>query len=301
MKIAILGPGAIGGLLAALFNKRGFEVVCIDKEENLQTLVQNGIRIESKFFGSVSAKPRFVSQLDSEPDVLLITTKAPFLEKALERIDKNLAKRFLIIPLLNGIEHVDFLKLKFGENVSAGTIGCVETYSRELGQIIHVSQNAPCVTLFSGVGDRQKENVKKIADSFRQIGFDVAIMDNEKNVLWSKLVRLSALAATTAASGKELGYVRNDPEWGLVLANYVNEAVLVAKADGASMKAEEALEHIFRLPAELKSSLERDLESGKPSELDALVGAILRKCEKFNIPCLAIQNTINIVRKKYNV
>lgn len=301
MKIAILGPGAIGGLLATLFSKRGFEVVCIDKEENLLALVQSGLRIESVFFGNFSASPHFSAELDFEPDVLFITTKAPFLEKALERIDKNLVKRSLIIPLLNGIEHVDFLKLKFGESVLASTIGCVEAYLRELGQVIHVSQNAPCVTLFFGAGDWQKEKVKEVADLFRQIGFDVVMMDNEKNVLWSKLVRLSALAAITAASAKDLGYVRSDSEWGLVLANYVKEAALVARADGASAKAEEALEHIYRLPAELKSSLERDLESGKPSEFDALIGAILRKGKKFGIALPTVQNTLNTIKKKYRV
>lgn len=302
MKIAILGPGAIGGLLAALFDKHGFEVVCIDKEENLQALTQNGISIESKFFGNFSAKPRFVLALDFEPDVLFVTVKAPFLESALEKVGANSVRDSLIIPLLNGIEHLDLLKNRFGKNVVAGTIGCVEAYSWELGQVIHVSNNAPCVTLFSGAGDWQKEKVKKVAGPLRQIGLEVATMDNEKDVLWSKLIRLSALAAATAASGMDLGRVRNNPEWKTYLEDYVKEAALVAKADGAAgVSAEAALEHLYKLPNELKSSLGRDLEAGRLSELDALVGSILRKGQRFGIALPTIQSTLHIIQKKYNV
>lgn len=299
--IAILGPGAIGGLLAALFDKSGFEVVCIDRKENLPALKKNGIRLESKFFGNFSANPRFSAELEFKPDVLFITVKAPFLESALRSVSSELVENTAMIPLLNGIEHVDLLKETFGKQVIAGTIGCVEAYSSELGQVVHASKNSPCVTLFSGDDDWKKEKAKKVADLLRQTGMEVAMTDNEKDVLWEKFLRLSALATLTSASGKNLGFLRSDREWRAILENFLKEAEMIARSDGATITMASAIKHLDEAPASLKSSLQKDLESGKPSEWDALVGSLLRMGEKFHVSCPTIRNVLNIIKNKYNV
>lgn len=301
MKIAILGSGAIGGLLAAIFYKNGCDVSCIDKEENIPIFFERGIKLESNFFGDFVSKPKFISKLDFQPDVLFLTVKAPFLQNALRSISPELVENTAMIPLLNGIEHVDLLKERFGKQVIAGTIGCVEAYSSEPGQVAHASKNPPCVTLFSGDDDWKKEKAKKVADLLMRSGLEVAMTDNEKDVLWEKFLRLSALAALTAASGKNLGFLRSDKEWRGILENFLREAETIARSDGATITMTSALKHLDEAPASLKSSLQKDLESGKPSELDALVGSVLRMGEKFHISCSTILNVLNIIKNKYNI
>lgn len=301
MKIAILGTGAIGGLLAAIFDKNGCDVSCIDREENIPIFFEIGIKLESNFFGDFVSKPKFISELDFRPDILFLTVKAPFLQNALRSVALKLLENTAIIPLLNGIEHVDLLKERFGKNIIAGTIGCVEVYSREPGEVTHASKNAPCVTLFSGDDAWKKEKAKEVADLLRQNGLEVAMMDNERNVLWEKFLRLSALAALTSASCKNLGLLRSDPKWRVALEDFLKEAEMIARADGASVEMASALKHLDAAPASLKSSLQKDLELGKPSELDALVGSVLRMGEKFHISCPTIQNVLNIIKNKYYI
>ncbi len=295
MKIAILGPGAIGGLLASLFWKNGHQVTCIDKKENVGALNAGGLKINSKFFGNFTATPRFIEKLDFEPDLLFITVKAPFLEEAATVAEISFLKNSIIIPLLNGLEHLDFLKAKYGEAVVAGTIGCVESFSSKPGYIEHLSDNPPCITL------HEKSKIDVIADLLKKTGISVEVLENERQVIWQKLLRLSALSALTAASRKNLGFVRSNPEWRGALENFLREAATIATADGASLKAEEALAQLDKLPFGLRSSLQKDLESEKPSELDALLGVILRKGRIYGISCPTIQSTINLIKKKYNV
>lgn len=298
LSIAVLGPGAIGGLLAALFCKNKFETVCVDKTDNVVHLNNNGFLVNSQFFGDFVAKIKVVASLDFEPDILFITVKAPFLKVAVDSASKEFVKNSLIIPLLNGIDHLDFLKARYGKNVVAGTIGCIESFSPELGRIEHLSKNAPCVTLCSG-NEKTKEKIKKAIGILKEIGVDVSTLEDEKAVLWSKFARLVAVATLTAATGESLGYVRSDSKWRDVLRNFAAEVSAAAKFDGVKITTQDIISQIEKLPADLRSSLQKDLAAKFPSELDALTGAILRRCEKYKIFCPVAANLIDEIEKKY--
>ena len=292
MKIAVLGPGAIGGLLASLFCKSGHQVTCIDKKENVGALNAGGLKINSKFFGNFTAAPRFTEKLDFEPDLLFITVKAPFLEKAVTVAEISFLKNSTIIPLLNGLEHLDFLKAKYGEAVVAGTIGCIESFSPKLGVIDHSSQNPPCAVL------HKKNNIDIVADLLKSAGINIETLDNERQVIWQKLLRLSALSLFTTATDENLGFVRSNPEWRSVLENFLREAAAVAVADGANLKAEEALAQLDKLPFDLRSSLQKDIRFSRPNELDAIAGAILRRGNKYGISCLVTESLIKKIMSK---
>src|SRR3989338_5581085 len=86
-KVAVLGPGAVGGFLAALFFKNGNPVTCIAKEATARIICREGIRLESAAFGEFISWPKAVVRIEVEPDLLFITTKATTLNDALKRID----------------------------------------------------------------------------------------------------------------------------------------------------------------------------------------------------------------------
>jgi 2-dehydropantoate 2-reductase len=104
-------------------------------------------------------------------------------------------------------------------------------------------------------------------------------------VLWSKLVRLVALACTTSASGRTIGFIRSDPEWRSTLEACINEAAAVADAEGARVDPRATLAELDEAHPGLGSSMQRDIAAGREPELDAIAGAVRRAAKRRGIEC----------------
>lgn len=295
-KIAILGTGAVGGFLAALFCRNGYPIVCVDEENSAALIREQGLKLESSSLGNFSEKVRIVTKLDAEPDILFITTKAMVLQEALKRVPKAKVKRSIIVPLLNGIEHLDLLRSIFGNGVVAASIGNVELKRISPGHVVHTTKSAKIeIASHNGISRSRLENLCKMLNS---IGIEAVILNSEATVLWGKLVRLNAIAATTAATGKPIGFVRSDPDWRQKLIGCVSDGVAVAKAEGMEMKVESVMESIDKLPSDLGTSMQRDVMAGKQSEVDAISGAVVRRGEKHGIKSPNIKAVIAMIEAR---
>jgi 2-dehydropantoate 2-reductase len=124
-----------------------------------------------------------------------------------------------------------------------------------------------------------------LAQALEWAGLAVRIGDSAHQVMWSKLARLNALALTTTASDRPLGFVREDPRWRSALEGAVRETVAVANAAGASLDAVDTLAELEQAHAELGSSMQRDVRAGREPELDALAGAVLRAAGRHGLQC----------------
>lgn len=286
--IAILGPGAIGGFLAILLSRTGNEVVCIGREKEVDLIAKEGIRLESKIFGNIKVRPQALTLLDREPDVLFVTVKAPYLRESLERIPKNLVSHSVIIPLLNGLGHAEILREHFGPRVAVGMIGAIEVSGETPGRVVHMSAQIPHVELASDQ-DVSKDRLEEIAKMLQNAGLSAEMLNSEAEVIWRKLVRLNAIAATTAAARKPAGFVRTDPEWQKTLKSCVEEGSAVAKAEGVAIDPQEVMRQIDNLPDDLTTSLQRDIAAGRPSEIDAILGGVLARAKRHGISCPAIK------------
>jgi 2-dehydropantoate 2-reductase len=118
--IAVLGPGGVGGFLGAALHRAGQHVVIVAREPTAHVIARQGIAVQSVRLGTFLARPQAVTHLGSSVDVLLVATKATGLDAALQRIDSAPA---LVVPLLNGLDHMTTLRRRFGAGrVAAGTI-----------------------------------------------------------------------------------------------------------------------------------------------------------------------------------
>src|SRR5579862_1190333 len=132
MRIAILGPGGVGGFLAGALDRAGTEVVLVAREESAAIIAERGLVVESARLGDFTAHPRAVPRLAEPVHVLLVATKATGLREALERIAEAPP---LVVPLLNGRDHLAVLRERFGAaRVAAGTIR-IESDRPEPGRI----------------------------------------------------------------------------------------------------------------------------------------------------------------------
>ena len=109
MRIGILGLGGVGGFIAALLHKENINYICISNDTDLLSKTDK-LKLNSKRFGNFSFLPRLENKLTHHVDILFITTKYFYLEKAIQRIPKNILKNTLTIPLLNGVKHYEILK-----------------------------------------------------------------------------------------------------------------------------------------------------------------------------------------------
>ena len=260
--VAILGPGAVGGVFAVSLALAGFRVVCIARPETAAAIGRDGLTLVRRG-DEVRARPEAVEELDEPVDVLLVTVKAPALEEALDRVRADAA---VVVSLLNGLEHVHRIRALLASRVVAGSVGRLEAY-REGPTTIAQTTGVPMMTLAPDAG---------LDAVFETAGAEVRAGASERAVLWEKVARLAPLAAATALTQQTLGYLRIDPDWRVRLEAGVTEACAIAAADGVALDPAVQWGIIDAMPPDLTTSTARDVAAGRPSELDAITGAVVR-------------------------
>ena len=279
--VAVVGPGAVGGSLAVRLSNAGVLVVCVAHPEAAGLIALAGLVVESPD-GTLTARVEVVEQLEKPVDLLLVTVKSPALEDAIERVDPDAVAGGVVLPLLNGLEHMEALRARFDGRVAAGSISHFQAYRAGRVQIIEAT-GSPVITMASE--SLSRADVDHAADLLRRARVDVRVGQNEKRVLWHKLARIAALAAVTSVSGRTVGELRNDPEWRPRLDAAIVEACAVAAADGVSLRPSTQWVIIDEMADETTTSAARDVVAGRRSELDVILGGVLRAAERLNVPC----------------
>ncbi len=274
MKHAILGAGAIGGLLGTVLASLGEDVTVIVRPENLAGYPEK-LTLERPS-GEITAPAIAVATLTQPVDVLWISTKTYQLQTALRSVQSTPG---VAIPLLNGVDHIATLRSRYGhDHVIPATIA-VEAERAAPGRFV---QRSPFVRL--NLASSAEPLLGEIVGRLTDVGFTCQFMSNEQTLLWSKLCFLAPLALVSSASGKNIGDIRADPIWHGKLNSTVLEACAVAKAQGAEIDVPKLQDTIASLPAPMRSSMQKDLAAGRQLELDAIGGPIVRGGERYGIP-----------------
>ncbi|MFE4053395.1 ketopantoate reductase family protein [Streptomyces sp. YIM B13518] len=274
--IAVLGPGGVGGLPAGLLSRAGHRVVCVAGQDTVRTLRRDGLRVRSRQFGDFTAHV----EADTEPrepvDLCLVTVKHTALDAALERVPDRALGDALVLPLLNGVEHLSVLRRRHsGRDVVAGTIRVASTRTAP-GVVEHGSPFTE-ITL-GGDGERPAP----LASTLTEAGVRTTASDDETAVLWSKPAFLAPFALLTTRYGLTVGGIRTERREELTAL--VEETAAVSGACGAPADPARTLEMYDASPADNKSSMQHDAEAGRPLELDAIGGAVLRAAERHGVP-----------------
>jgi len=195
------------------------------------------------------------------------------LPEALERL---VAPVGTVVPLLNGIEHMELLRHRLPQSaVVAASIGRIEAFLERPGVVV---QPTPSVVM-TIASDIEPETLELL----RRSGTDVRVDGGEAEVLWEKLARQAPVAAATAMTQRPIGELRSDPEWRRRLQEAIAETCRVAAADGVALSPQAEWEIIESMPPLLTSSTARDIAAGAPSELDAITGAAVRAGRRLGV------------------
>ncbi|HTA14271.1 MAG TPA: 2-dehydropantoate 2-reductase [Solirubrobacteraceae bacterium] len=296
MNVAVLGPGGVGGLVAGALDRAGTPVTVLARESTAATISAGGLRISSVLLGDFLARPQAVSSLREQVDVLVVATKAAGLRDALGRVE---TPPRLVLPLLNGLDHVAVLRERFGEErVVAGTIR-VEADRPEPGVVVHTSRFllVEMASRYPAVA----EQMQSLAGALTDAGIPARVGESEPQVMWSKLVRLNALACTTSAFDRLLGELRSTPELRAELIGAIEEGCAVAQAEGASIPSGDPLGELTAAHATLGSSMQRDIAAGRAPELDAIPGSVLRAAARHGIDCPTIERLVGMIAARAGV
>jgi 2-dehydropantoate 2-reductase len=291
LRIAVLGPGGVGGFVAAALAHAECDVTLVARPQTASAIGDGGLHVSSALLGTFDARPAIVTEIDPAPgdgglDVLIVATKATGLEQALERVPAQAPA--LVVPLLNGVEHLDALRARFGRDRVAAAVIRIDSDRPRPGEIVQASPGARIDIAGAAPGQTQPL-VEALAAELREAGLEVRLGAPEPDVMWSKLARLCPLALTTTASDRNLGELRADPRWRSALENAVSETVAVATAEGATLSAADTIAELDGAHPELGSSMQRDVRAGHEPELDAIAGAVIRAGARHDLRCPTIQ------------
>jgi 2-dehydropantoate 2-reductase len=274
----------VGGFIAAALDRAGERVQVVAREPTVAKLNERGIDVRSRLLGDFRAQPEAVAELKEPVDVLFVATKATGLAAALDRI---VVPPALVVPLLNGLDHLALLRARFGAGAVAAAVIRIESDRPAPGRIV---QRSPSVRVDMAAERLEvASRLPAVAHGLIEAGILAIIGEREAQVMWSKLVRLNALSATTAVSGQSIGFVRSDPQWRRTLEACVAETASTATADGAPMDPADTMAELDGAHPGLGSSMQRDLSAGRTPELDAIQGSVIRAAARHGLDCPTVR------------
>jgi 2-dehydropantoate 2-reductase len=292
--VAILGPGGVGGFLAAAIAQTGEPVTVIAREPTAEKLAARPIALSSVRLGEIAVSVSVQTVLEQPVDVLFVATKATGLADGLRRIETQPG---LVVPLLNGLDHLPLMRAHFSR-VCAATIR-IESSSSEPGKVIHTS---PFLRIDLAADDPAlAARLPEIARLLEHAQVPARIERSEAQAMWSKLVRLNALALTTSATDRPIGFVRSDPQWRPKLESAIDEGIAVARAEGADLDRSTPLGELLEAHEGLGSSMQRDIAAGNIPELDAIAGSVLRAGARHRLPLPTISQLARDVASRAGI
>jgi len=290
MQHAILGSGGVGGLMGACLAHVGERVTMVVRPGKLAQFPAK-LRLESPLLGSFSAPVDKSAQVPST-DVLWVAVKATQLEDALRSVSDPTAAK-MVVPLLNGIDHVTRLRELFGhDRVVPGTIaGEMERVAP--GHIVHPSPFAMLNVAGSG-----RDLLAKACEKLETLGLSCRFVDDEKTLLWNKLVFLGPFALATSAYGVPIGEVLAHASRHQETESCIREFCSVALAEGAQVNPDKVVAAFAMVPKDMRSSMQKDVDRGNPPELEAISGPVQRGGDGHGIPVPATRELVAAVEKR---
>ena len=286
MKIAIYGTGGVGGYFGGRLAQAGADVHLIARGTHLEALQRDGLRVESVYGDFTADVPVTDNPKDIGPcDFVLFTVKSFDTEEAARELQPLLNEETAVISLQNGLNNEEKLATEIGKEHVMGGVAYIFSTISEPGVIEHTG-GPTSFTIGELDGERSDRAERLLELCDRTDGIEANLSTAIQIDLWKKVAFICAHAGMTAAVRLPVGEIRNQPESWEMYRRIIDEVCSVGRATGIELPAgtvNEWMEFAADLDAESYSSLHYDLTHGKPMELEALHGAIVRRGRKAEV------------------
>ena len=279
MRIGIFGSGGVGGYFGGRLAQTGEEVVFIARGDHLQALQASGLRIES-FKGDLHLP---TVQATSDPaqagpvDMVLLAVKSWHLAEAIQAMRPMIGEHTGLLSLGNGVEAPDLLVNAYGNQHAMAGLCYLSSILVEPGHIRHVAID-PIVAI-GELDNRHSARVKALRAAFERAGINISIPVDILAAMWEKFIFIAAMSGVGSITRSPAGVFRSLPGARRILEGVVAEIVQVGRMRGVNLPAdvaEKTLAIADSLPHETHASMVRDIMGGRPSELEAQNGAVVR-------------------------
>ena len=300
MRIAVLGAGAVGGYFGAVLARAGNPVVMIARGENLQAMREHGLRVQShwgKFEAPVMATddPRAVGEVD----MVLYCVKTYQNGDALPLLRPMVGYDTLVITVQNGVDsYADVAQTLERDNVLPGAV-YIEAARTGPGEF---KQSGGVVRfVFGEQSGPSTPRCLPVTETFLEAGIEVLTSQDMPKELWSKSLFITVLAGVTCAARTGLATVMASEAGRETLMAALKEVEAVARAKGVNLDADivpKTWDYMVGWAKDLKASMQIDMEAGRPLELDALTGAVVRLGKETGVPT-PVNDTLYTVLEPY--
>ena len=287
MRILVVGAGAIGGYFGGRLIEAGRDVTFLVRPRRAAELAASGLVVESTAGDFTRPAPPTVlaSDLGASFDLILLSCKAYSLDDAIVSFAPAVGPSTAILPLLNGMRHLEILdgrvgaaRVLGGQCVIAATLGSG-------GRIIHLNQNHEL-----SFGERDgtlSDRVRAIADVMAGVKFEARASDQILQEMWEKWVFLAAFAGSTCLLRAAIGDIVNAPGGREIVLGLIEECRAIAQASGFPPR-DPAIERfrwmLTAAGSPLTASMARDIENHNPIEADHIIGDLIRRGERTGSP-----------------
>ena len=279
MRILVVGAGAVGGYFGARLAKAGRDVTFLVRASRATQLRRDGLCVISPR-GDLLLTPKLIEagEIDGPYDLVLLSVKAYALEAAIDDLAPAVGPETMILPVLNGLRHIELLTQRFGEGAIIGGVCLVATEIDGGGRIVQLSEIQQLV-----YGERNGNvtpRLQSLDATLQSAGFDAHLSTDIIQAMWEKWVMLASLGAVTCLMRGAVGEVVAIPGGAGLSLQVLNECAAVGAACGH--KPSEILQSrqaaaMTAQGSPLTSSMYRDLIKGAPVEVDHILGDLLRR------------------------
>ena len=288
MRIAIVGVGGVGGYFGGrLAQAHPENTFFVARGATLDALRSRGLQVDSVAGDfhidrlHVTDDPKTIGPVDA----VLLAVKTSNLPQALASVQPMIGDHTVVVPLENGIEAPEQIAKAVGPQHAAGGLCAIISYIVEPGHIRHAATE-PFV-MFGELDNQRTNRVEKLAETMRRAGINADIPQDIHRSMWTKFLFIAPMSGIGAITRVPVGVWRSMEETRAMATLALREILAVAAArsiDLGSDAEERTMARYDGLAAEATSSLQRDIMQGKPSELDAQLGAVVRLGESLGVP-----------------
>lgn len=286
LKVAIVGAGATGGFFGGLLARGGVDVTFIARGAQLEAIRSRGLRVESVDFGDFTIHPASATPTAAGPvDLVLVCVKSYALDGALPAIRALAGPGTVVVPVLNGVD----AHRRIGEVVGASFVlpasARIESTVVEPGLIRHTSKGVHSITLGEADGT-MSPRVAQVAKTLQRGGFNVVPSTTSVEEIWRKFVFMCGFSGVCAASRLPSGPILATAETRGLVIETMREVITVARAEGYAFGEEivtQQLGFLEKRPWAFSSSMMRDVQAGRPIEIEALNGMAVRLAKKHGL------------------
>jgi 2-dehydropantoate 2-reductase len=285
LRILVLGAGAVGGYFGGRLVEAGGDVTFLVRERRAAELAANGLVIKSSYGDATLAVQTVTAGSALKPfDIILLACKAYDLASAIDSIAPAVGPESAILPLLNGLSHLDALEARFGKDRVLGGVAQIGATLGANGRIEHL--NRVHRVIFGERDGRRSPRVAALAELTARAKFDSALSEIILLEMWEKFVLLATLAGMTCLMRASVGAIMTTREGEALMGEFLDECNAVAVAAGQAPRAaflERTRAMLTTRGSDFTASMLRDIERGGPTEGDHILGDLLRRARALGV------------------